>query len=164
MTSEAEFDISKWLKMAVLAFIGLLVAFLVIFNAVRFFGKVNTERDIREFVQANQAELVNIAENYLSGNTSQVEYKGVSIEGVYENQQTGETPIVQFYFSGFGIVPSSTYYGFYYSAADTPASYQNCGYELFSVTDGEWEWSDDTGNGGITKRICDCWFYYSASF
>ena len=82
------------------------------------------------------------------------------MDGVFQ----GEQKIVQFYFSGKGLVPSSTYYGFYYSEENTPAAFQNVSEELEPVSENEWTWSDGTDNGGMTKRIVDNWFYYEAWF
>lgn len=120
----------------------------------------NEEKKITKFVTANQTELENIALSCLNWEDAPDEYKGVKVEGVYP----GEHPIVQFFHSGKGLVPSSVYYGFYYSKDNEPAAYQNIGSELESVSDHEWKWNDGTDNGGLTKRITDCWFYYEAKF
>lgn len=103
-----------------------------------------------------------IALEHLNGDETVTEYKGIEVKGMY----SGEHPIVQFYYSGTGIVTSSTYYGFYYSKDDVPAAFQNGAYELVPASDSEWAWEEDEGtdNGGLTKRITDNWFYYEAWF
>lgn len=120
----------------------------------------NDEKKITDFVVTNRTELENIAIEFLSGDEKTTSYKGVEVEGVY----FGEHPIVQFFYSGKGIVPASTHSGFYYSKDDVPVSFQNSEYELEAASNGEWKWDDGTDNGGVTKRITDGWFYYKVWF
>lgn len=136
--------------------IGVIVAFLIAF----FFLKSNKEEKISDFVADNKTELEEIAQDWLNGTTTVNECNGVAVEGVY----SGKHQIVQFMYGGTGLVPSTTYYGFYYSEDDVPACFQNVDYELKSTSDNEWTWSDGTDNGGVTKRISECWFYYKAWF
>lgn len=138
--------------------IGVSVILVAILSA--FIFSRNDEKKITDFVIANHTELENIALSYISGDETLAKYKGVEVEGVY----SGEHQIVQFYHSGAGLVPSTTYYGFYYSKDNVPVAYQNCGYETVPASDNEWMWDDGTDNGGLTKRITDCWFYYEAWF
>ena len=72
---------------------------------------------------------------------------------------------MQFLYFAFGLVPSTRYYGFYYSQDDVPVPFQNAGAVLSQVSEEEWNWYDaGTDNGGRTKRITDHWFYYEAWF
>lgn len=112
------------------------------------------------FVLAHQDELSEIAIAYLDGDTTTKSYRTVKIDGLFD----GEHQIVQFLYSGFGIAPSSKYYGFYYSPDDIPVAHQNVKIELEEVNSQKWEWTDGTDNGGITKKICDHWYYYKAWF
>ena len=123
------------------------------------FGK-NNEQKITRFINSNQANLEEIAMNCLNGNETTDTYKGVVVEGVYP----GEHRIVQFYFDGTGLVPSTTYYGFYYSEDAVPVAFQNINIELVSTADNQWVWDDGTDNGGLTKKIAENWFYYKAWF
>ncbi|MDE7055320.1 MAG: hypothetical protein K2O84_11005 [Oscillospiraceae bacterium] len=51
--------------------------------------------------------------------------------------------------------------GFYYSANNTPVSFQATGYPL--ATDGAgWRWADPYGNYGYTERILANWFWFDA--
>ena len=104
---------------------------------------------IERFVAANQAALEEIAADCLRGSQTAARYKGVEIEGVFP----GEHRIVQFFSSGFGLVPSSTYCGFYYSENGVPAAYQNVDVPLTPAGENRWRWSDGTDNGGVTRRI-----------
>ena len=115
---------------------------------------------IERFVAANQAALEEIAADCLRGSQTAARYKGVEIEGVFP----GEHRIVQFFSSGFGLTPSSTYCGFYYSEDGVPAAYQNVDVPLTPAGEGKWRWSDGTDNGGMTRRITEHWFSYRAWF
>ena len=115
---------------------------------------------IERFVAANQAALEEIAADCLRGSQTAARYKSVEIEGVFP----GEHRIVQFFSSGFGLVPSSTYCGFYYSEDGVPAAYQNVDVPLTPAGEDAWRWSDGTDNGGMTRRITEHWFSYRAWF
>ena len=138
----------------ILVAIGVAVAFSA------FFFSQNKQTKIADFVITNESELESIALNCLDGDETIAEYKGVEVGGVY----SGEHQIVQFDYSGSGVVPSTTYYGFYYSRDNVPTAFQNAEIELVSASDDEWTWDDGTDNGGLTKRITECWFYYEARF
>ncbi len=112
------------------------------------------------FVIAHRAALEKIAADCLSGGQTAARYKSVEIEGVFP----GEHRIVQFFSGGFGLTPSSTYCGFYYSEDGIPAAYQNVDVPLTPAGEGEWRWSDGTDNGGMTRRITEHWFSYRAWF
>lgn len=120
----------------------------------------NPEHRINNFIKQNREELVTIAEAHLNSDPSITTYKGVEVEPVCR----GKHDIVEFYYCGVGLVPSSTYYGFYYSPDDVPTPYQNTNDKLVAVSDAQWEWSDGTDNGGRTKRVMKNWFYYEAWF
>lgn len=134
-------------------------AILIVVLSTSIFMRDN-KKQITDFVITNRTELENIAFSYMSGNATIEKYKGIEVDGVY----SGKHQIVQFYYSSVGIVPSTNYYGFYYSKDNVPVPFQNCEYELVSTSDDEWIWDDGTGNGGLTKKITDCWFYYEAWF
>lgn len=123
-------------------------------------GSRSGQAGIRRFVLSHQAELEEIAADCLSQGRTVERYNDVEVEGVYP----GASPIVQFYTGGWGLVPSSTYWGFYYSESGQPAAYQNVDMELVPVSDEEWTWTDGTDNGGVTRRIDGHWFSYKAWF
>lgn len=143
----------KWNKIIIAA-----VLIILAISAVKYI--TNPERRIKNFINQNSEELVTIAEAYLNSDTTIKTYKGVEVESVFR----GNNDIVQFYYGGVGIVPASTYYGFYYSPDDIPTAYQNVNCRLSAVSDDEWKWSDGTDNGGRTIRIMKNWFYYEAWF
>ena len=142
-----------WILFLAIAAGALLLMALLLFQGSR-------ERKIARFVLDNQEELLKISLDCLHGQPAAERYQDVFVEGCYE----GEGWIVQFYAGGSGLVPSSRYYGFYYSPEDQPAAFQNVQVPLTSDGQGEWTWSDGTDNGGRTKRIAPHWFYYEAWF
>ena len=125
-----------------------------------FFFAQDEQKKVTDFVITHKAELESIALNYLGGDETTVKYRGAEVDAVY----AGEYPMVQFYYSGSGLAPSTTYYGFYYSSDDVPAAFQNVEVELTPTASDEWTWDDGTDNGGWTKRIAEHWFYYEAWF
>lgn len=140
----------------------ILFAFALVFLAaaifVYFLG--NPQKKIESLVLENTVQLEAFAQGQLAGEETPDRYLGVQVEGVFQ----GENPILQFGYSSFGLVPASTYYGFYYSPADVPAAYQNADLPLTEADDDSWEWTDGTDNGGVTIRIAPNWFYYEAWF
>lgn len=77
---------------------------------------------------------------------------------------TREHTMVEFFLTGRGLVPSSTYYGCYYSPDDVPLPFQNTDLPLTETEPGRWEWTGEGDNRGITQKIQECWYYYEASF
>ena len=115
---------------------------------------------ISQFVTLHQNDLEKIASDRLNGFQTAEQYRGIVVEGVF----SGKHPIVQFSSGGFGLAPSTTYYGFYYSEDDVPVAFQNVDIELVPTGNDKWTWSDGTDNGGTTQRISECWFSYQAWF
>ena len=112
------------------------------------------------FVHAHKAALQDIADLYLEEGKAEAKYKKCSISYVNES----EVPIIQFYLFGFGLVPASREYGFYYAPDDKPHVYWDLSYELQSQGHNKWSYQMDGDNCGKTKKITDNWYYYSVSF
>ena len=137
---------------------------LVLFGCIRVLrisGMVHAsllKQQIFQFVYENKDELTAIAEGQLAGTNQDKNFGKAEIDGVFE----GEQPIVQFYWSGMGIAPSSREFGFYYAPYDEPVKFQNEQYGgiLYSEENGEWRFSDGGGNSGKMIRILPHWFYY----
>ncbi|MCD7733467.1 MAG: hypothetical protein LUH56_08535 [Oscillospiraceae bacterium] len=73
--------------------------------------------------------------------------------------------MIEYTLSGFGIAPSSTYYGCYYSPDDLPMAYAQMNYHLVKQSEGYWTWEEKDGdNHGSVAKIRDGWYYYSVSF
>lgn len=117
------------------------------------------ERRIFSMVQKNQAEYAMVAEAVLNGEEKP------KVKGVNQiHLRVGEHTVVDFFVSGFGIVPASTYYGFYYSPEDLALPYLEEGAVLTEFEENAWSWQGSGDNRGVTKKIADCWYYYEASF
>lgn len=113
-----------------------------------------------DYVLDHAPQLEAYAESLLEGQNPAPDFQGITVEGVFP----GEQDIVQFRSSAWGLVPSSTYYGFYYAPQDQPAAYQNVDLPLTDAGEDTWEWTDGTDNGGVTRRIAPHWFTYEAWF
>ena len=71
---------------------------------------------------------------------------------------------VDFYMGGFGLVPSSTYWGVSYSADGEPVGFQ--GLDVDYTWDGEgWYWQEpDSDNFSYVTQLDDHWYLYEMSF
>lgn len=76
---------------------------------------------------------------------------------------TGEDAMVEFRTGAFGIVPSGSYWGVYYSADRSPKPFQNSDNELIPDGDG-WVWQEaDSDNHGETYPLGGGWYAFEAS-
>lgn len=122
--------------------------------------ELDNYNEISEYVNENILDLEQIVLDKINNN----EFKNlneIKSVNVYEND---DNVIVQFETGGKGLVPSSTYYGFYYSKINIPVSFDNSNFELEQINDDKWKWQDVGDNYGITIRIRENWFYFEASF
>lgn len=120
----------------------------------------NPYAKISRYVNHNEGNLRASCEFYLEQNHVNKADTEIDVMGIYG----GEYKIVQFFYSGKGIVPASIYYGFYYSPDDIPVPYCNGNEELEMVSEDEWTWKDVGDNGGKLRKIQDNWYYYEAWF
>ena len=119
----------------------------------------NPERRIFSMVEKNQERYKQAAMQMIEdGEIQEVPH----VDSISKPQ--GEHMMVDFYVTGLGIAPASTYYGFYYSPDDVPLVYGNYDIVLTQCEKNTWEWSANGDNKGVTKKIADCWYYYEASF
>lgn len=118
------------------------------------------EREIASFVLEHQEALSTIASAQINGSSHDESYQHIKIDGLCP----GEHPIVQFCYSGAGLVPSSRYYGFYYSPDGIPAAFYNAAVPLEQVGETEWTWRGEGDNGGVTRAIAERWYFYEAWF
>lgn len=124
---------------------------------IKWFG--NPERRIFSMIERNQETYEMIAVQMLNGE------KAAEPTGVHSVRvRAGEHLVVDFFVTGFGLAPSSTYYGFYYSPEDLALPYLEETAKMSEQEEGVWSWSGVGDNKGVTKKIADCWYYYEASF
>lgn len=130
------------------------------------YKKEDNFESISEYVNENYEELEKIAKEYIKGNN--VDYpkiiSNISVHGKDDIYVFSNNTIVEFMVKGYGLVPSSTYIGFYYSENDIPAAFQNENRELNKIKQNRWEWIGTGDNHGITIKIRNNWYYYEASF
>ena len=71
---------------------------------------------------------------------------------------------VEFSMGGFGLVPSSTYWGVIYTTEDTPVGWG--GLEMEYTWDGHgWFWQEEIGdNRSYVTKLDDHWYLYEMSF
>lgn len=120
------------------------------------------------YVQGHQAELTAYVKTLLAIDPAQLEdYHGYSGGDTYDGWDVTcypHTGMVEFQTSVFGLVPSSTYSGFYYSPEDVPLGFQSTQVD-FVESGGGWLWEEPEGdNRQYTEKIADHWYWYEASF
>lgn len=141
-------------------FAGKSLAIMIVIS-IFFLGIIFREKLIQSYVVVARAHLQAYAENLLySDNRQSTRYGFWKVRSYPENQ------MVEFHTGGFGLAPSATYKGFYYSTDNV--------HKVFSVADesiatmdvnGDYAaWTDGTDNHGISMRFVDNWFWYEASF
>lgn len=116
---------------------------------------------IQTYVKVFHEDLEVFSENLLDNSALRSTTYGLWDVDIYQ-----EDNMVEFMTGGFGLAPSSTYKGFYYSADNT--------HKVFSVADASIAplvidgdratWTDGTDNHGMSIRIMDNWFWFEASF
>lgn len=124
-------------------------------------GMIFRERLIQTYVVVTREHLESYAENLLDSDDRLSDRYGFWKVRSYPEEQ-----MVEFHTGGFGLAPSSTYKGFYYSADNA--------HKVFSVADksiatmdidgNHATWTDGTDNHGTSMRMIDNWFWYEASF
>lgn len=93
----------------------------------------------------------------------QTEGKLSSDPKLIANVWDGEHEIVEYIVVSRGIVPSSSYYGFFYSPDGVPVSFQNSGAELTRQGENEWVWQGQGDNHGYVELLQPHWYYFEAS-
>lgn len=113
---------------------------------------------IWQYVLRNQEKLTAYAQNVIDEQPLNPKYyNGWRVYYYSEN-------MVEFCTSSFGLTPSTTYKGFYYSADDLPHGFQNVPVD-FHETENGWEWTELVGdNIQYTERITLNWYWYEAKF
>jgi len=136
----------------------LIAVICVIFAAGKIFSP---ERAVLRTFKANEAALNEMVQSYLKGDTAALR---TDIPGIQSAQYWhGDSGMIEFFVKGRGIVPASSYYGFYYSVDGVPLAFQNAKMTLVESGDG-WEWKEGGDNRGYTEHISGNWYYYEASF
>jgi len=110
------------------------------------------------YVSVFHAQLECYAQQLLTENVSMTQRYGLWKVTVYP-----EAGMVEFHTGGSGLVPDSTYEGFYYSAEDCHIPFQNANFPIdVNIDSGRWTGEGD--NCGTSRRIREKWFWFQASF
>ena len=115
--------------------------------------------DARRFMQSRELFERAAAELLAMGET-EIELPGVKDIRVWGE---GGEAVVEFTTGGFGLAPSGTYHGVYYSADGEPAAFQNTDVPLGPSREG-WIWHGEGDNYGETRHISGSWYTFYASF
>lgn len=108
----------------------------------------------RMYLRLNSREMEEFARALLSGEAEDSHY------GPWRVSVWREKKIVEFH-TRQSPATGGNERGFYYSANDTPVSFQASGYPL-TVDGAGWNWEDPYGNHGFTERILNNWFWFEA--
>ena len=124
-------------------------------------GLVFRDHLIRAYVSLFHDRLETYAVQQLAGNE-----KASDRYGVWKTSSYPADGMVEFHTGGWGLAPSSTYKGFYYSADNTHKLFSAAYEDTTSMEiDGDRaSWTDGTDNHGISVRIEENWFWFEASF
>lgn len=131
-------------------------------------SQLHYEKRIQKFVLRHEEELTEFTKNYLA--VEQRERRHMFEEWKEENgysvQLTGVFPedVVAFYMGGFGLAPSSVYYGFYYSPEDIPVGTGEDQLVKAEEDNASWSWQGYGDNGGEIRKIKPHWYYYKCCF
>ncbi len=91
--------------------------------------------------------------------------RALTVKGIKDNRVNEEEEYVRFDCGATGIVPASSYYGFYYSPADIPLAVDVTVTDNLTPQNNGWGWKEPDGdNIYYTERIMDCWYYYESHF
>lgn len=145
---------------------GLAVLCLGVFGLMQYFGSPlipgSLERRYTREVSSHREELTAFANACLD--SGQVP-SDLPLPGLVKRadlwKDTGET-YVEFSCDGWGLVPSSSYYGFYYSPQG-PRVFQGAAVKL-TPQDGGYAWQAEGDNRGFTREIGEDFYYYEAHF
>ena len=115
--------------------------------------------DARRFMN-NRELFERAASELLAEGGTELEIPGVKAVCLWGE---GGEAIVEFTTGGFGLAPSSSYHGVYYSADGEPAAFQNTDVPLGPSREG-WIWHGEGDNYGETRHINENWYTFYASF
>ena len=124
-------------------------------------GLVFKDNLIRFYVSRYHEQLEIYATQLLGSNESTRDSYGLWETSCYPMDN-----LVEFHTGGWGLAPSSTYKGFYYSADDTHQVFSAAPKDTVSIEiyGDKASWTDGTDNHGISIRIIENWFWFEASF
>lgn len=138
--------------------IGLLTALGCIAVATALIVRPFSKKSIQSYVLRNRDELTTYARKVIEEHPMEpIEWNGWKVYYYADD-------MVEFCTGFFGLVPSTTYKGFYYSEDDEPHGFQNVPVAFVKSENG-WSWAESEGdNIQYTERIAAHWYWYEAKF
>ena len=113
---------------------------------------------IRTYIGLRQDHLTAYAETMLEGEAVSGRY------GFWKVRADSDAGMVEFRTGGWGLVPSSTYEGFYYSREDVHLPFQGNTDLTMEPREGYAIWDDGYGNWGKSWKLFENWYWYQAYF
>jgi hypothetical protein len=160
----------KRIMIPVCVLAGVLVVCLGGYGLMQYFGSPlipgSLERRYAREVDAHLEELLSFSQECLKGGTLPEDRSLPSF--IREAQVVGQNGLdqkdlfVEFTCDGWGLTPSSSYYGFYYSP-NGPRAFQGVETELIAQ-DGGFAWQAEGDNHGFTREIGEGFYYFEAHF
>ena len=117
---------------------------------------------IAEIVRRDSEGLTQMAEEILAQGSAEG-YSHPGVRRISYWDYPDYDVCLDFFCFGFGIVPSSSCKGFYYSPQDVPRGYQGSRQPLTDAGAG-WSWEDDGDNRYYTEKLCDKFYFYEVHF
>lgn len=111
---------------------------------------------LRTYVRINHERLEKFSQNALDG-------KAGERYGLWDVDAWPEKNMVEFHTGSIGLVPSNTYWGFYYSSDNTHLPFQGADVPV-NIDGDSASWTDGTDNRGSSTRILERWFWFEAHF
>ena len=141
----------------IIAIILIVVTFILFVNFMLSGGvSEKYKRDIFQIVNDNKEILLNdIANNDFTNS--------LKIKGIKSIDADNDFGIIDFYCGGWGIVPSSSYFGFYYTADDKPKPTSLTPGDALHRKGNGYE-SKYRSNRYYTERIIENFYYYEAHY
>lgn len=132
--------------------------YIILIMAMLMIGLVYQNSFIRLYVRLNNEKLTSYTGELLEAATQTDTRYGLWDVNIYHDEQ-----MVEFRTGGFGLVPNTTYCGFYYSADNVHKPFQAADVTM-EINGTEAVWTDGTDNHGKSVLITDNWFWYEAAF
>ena len=167
-------EFRKWhiLKKAVIYLVALAMIICLLY-CISPFREAFWEMRVKSYVLTHQRSLNQFAESFpINEPMENLKYHGWEVisypvheygnfsYSAYAYSSEGNSYIIEFDCYGWGIVPSSSYAGMYYSPTNTAVGFQ--GISIDSLTSAQER--HETSLVYETKKICDNWFWYIARF
>lgn len=140
----------KGMVLAAVLLCGLLVIFL---------PRGDRKERAARYVRQNREELEQLVEALAEGGDIPAAYNGWPVS------RRADIGMVTFETGASGLVPSSAYWGFYYSPENTPLPVMGAEEMAYAPSGDGWRWEEPDGdNWAYTEELLEGWFWYEMHF